>query len=366
MPISKNGKKYYTKEQYEFARYDCSALEYAKSQGYELIQRGRHWEMKEHDSFVFAENGMWFWNSRNLHGGAIEFLTIYEHHNYIDAILILNGEQEHQLRHEAVHSYAPKKTEEIKRDFVLPKANENAKRVFSYLINERGIDFNIIKSAMQQRILYEDANKHNAIFVSRDDNGNAVGAFMRGTLSFADKAFKMDVPGSQKAPFVFKGLKGVTTLKIFESAIDALSEATICKLDDIPYKDCDRIALGGLNLNVFEQWWKTHKHLYSAVEICFDNDINGTTTIRENGIEKVVPCNHGQVAAQKLLEKLEEEYRYVFIQTPINKDFNEDLKAKLSSIREQISCEEIEEENTSEPTEPEPEFDEELDEDLEL
>lgn len=93
MPTSKNGTPYYTDAQYEIARYQSSALEYARATGYHLEQKGGWWTMKEHDSFVFAPNGMWFWNSHDMKGGAIEFLTQIEHKSLVEAVLTLAGER---------------------------------------------------------------------------------------------------------------------------------------------------------------------------------------------------------------------------------------------------------------------------------
>ena len=67
MATSKNGKNYYTKEQYQYAKYQASALEYALSKGYKLIPKGQYYTMPEHDSMVFAPNGMWYWNSRGFY-----------------------------------------------------------------------------------------------------------------------------------------------------------------------------------------------------------------------------------------------------------------------------------------------------------
>ena len=89
MPISKNGKPYYTKEQYEAARYNSNALEYARSQGYELVRQGAYYTMKEHDSMVFTPQGTWFWNSRGVHGTAQEFQMYYENKTLTEAVLTL-------------------------------------------------------------------------------------------------------------------------------------------------------------------------------------------------------------------------------------------------------------------------------------
>lgn len=326
MPTGRNGVKYYTQKQYEKARYESSALEYAKAQGYNLERRGNVYSLKEHDSLIFTPNGMWFWNSRQMQGGAIEFITLYEHRSYVDAVLILAGE-ERISKVTATTDFAPKKIEQTEhKEFTLPKANEDCRRVFAYLSKQRGIDFDIVKQAVRQKVLYESADYHNAIFISRDDKGKAVAAFQRGTMSTAEKSFKRDVAGSKKAPFMFKGQDGVRTLKIFEASIDCLSEATLCKLNGETYDNCDRIALGGLNPTVLDTWLEAHKGKYDNLVICFDNDIDGKTTKWVEGKETIVPCNHGQIAATKAKEQYGSTYN-VTIKTPNHKDFNEDLIA---------------------------------------
>lgn len=96
MPISKNGKLYYTKEQYEQARYGSNALEYARSRGYPLEGRGRHFHMAEHDSMVFTKDGRWYWNSRGVSGGALEFCIYYEQMSLPEAVLTLTEGQNFQ------------------------------------------------------------------------------------------------------------------------------------------------------------------------------------------------------------------------------------------------------------------------------
>ena len=106
MPLSKAGNLYYTEEQFQKARYDSSALEYARAQGYSLIQKGKYFTLAEHDSMVFTDQGSWFWNSRQLKGGALEFMTTYEHKTFVESVLILSGEN--ILTQESAQTYESK------------------------------------------------------------------------------------------------------------------------------------------------------------------------------------------------------------------------------------------------------------------
>ena len=54
--VQKEPKLYFTKEQERYA-YECSALEYAQSQGYELIRKGNYYQMKDHGNAYGSANG---------------------------------------------------------------------------------------------------------------------------------------------------------------------------------------------------------------------------------------------------------------------------------------------------------------------
>lgn len=98
MPISKNGKMYYTQEQYEQARYAANALDYARSRGYNLAPSGggKYFKLAEHDSMVFTKDGRWYWNSRGVSGGALEFCIYYEQMSLPEAVLTLTEGQNFQ------------------------------------------------------------------------------------------------------------------------------------------------------------------------------------------------------------------------------------------------------------------------------
>lgn len=83
MPVSKTGKTYCTQAQLLAAR-ECSALEYARQAGYELVKNSSTtYRLKEHDSMVFTSDGRWHWNSRDLHGRALEFIMYYENRSLL-------------------------------------------------------------------------------------------------------------------------------------------------------------------------------------------------------------------------------------------------------------------------------------------
>lgn len=292
MPISRNGKAYYTEEQYNIARYESSALEYARAAGYRLIQKGGYYAMADHDSFVFAPNGMWFWNSRDMKGGAIEFLTQVEHLSQVEAVLTLAGERVNErARRTRLPTETPpalyRKQENTaeKKPFELPPKADNYKRLFAYLCNTRGLDKEIVQSMVRQGQLYEGvtqyktadgeiAHFHNAVFVGTDRDGTPRNGFMRGLGTTV--SYKGEVEGSDKTyPFVLGGEGRARTLAIFEASIDAVSHATIAKMDGQDWRDTDRIAVGGnAPPESYLRYLAAHPEIKSVV-ICTDNDKAG-------------------------------------------------------------------------------------------
>ncbi len=69
-----------------------SLLDYIESRGYELIYSHNEVRLKEHDSLVISNN-KWKWFSRNVGGGALDFLIEYEGKGFKEAMQILLGEK---------------------------------------------------------------------------------------------------------------------------------------------------------------------------------------------------------------------------------------------------------------------------------
>lgn len=345
MPMSKKGNLYYTNEQYEIARYQSSALEYARSAGYALEKSGKYYKMKDHDSFVFGSNGMWFWNSHSMRGGAIEFITQIEHRSLVDAVLTLSGELNPQLTKEHAadekHSapYQKLATSEIKEPFVLPEKSSSYKRLFAYLCQSRKLDPDIVQQLVGQKRIYEskhpygDREIHNVVFVSYDEQGTAVAAFQRGTAT--SSSFKGDVSGSDKEHYgwLMPGYPDTTSIVVFEAAIDAISHATLQKHSGLDYMESHRMALGGCtNFQPLLLYMKSHPHI-TSISLGFDNDEGGN-----NGINAL--C----AALRDAGYTKDNGYSIYRVKSTYGKDFNEQLIRSL-----QAEDEVAQEHDTDEP-----------------
>lgn len=325
MPISKNGRPYYTKEQYEAARYNSSALEYARSQGYELVRQGAYYTMKEHDSMVFTPQGNWFWNSRGVHGTALEFQMYYENKTLTEAVLTLAGEHElvnsrpaERPQAAPAASPAPPKADPPRSAFKLPGKADNYKLLFSYLCVNRGLDGEVVKEMIRQKRLYQSAYHRpdgkvlsNATFVYQDNNGNAIGAFQRGMIDRDDQpAYKRDVPGSDKRwGWMLPGQGTPTQVAVFEGAIDAASDASLAAMKDgSAWRNIDRLSLEGLSFQPLQNYLEAHPNVRQVI-LMLDGD------------------EPGRRAASEIVQKLQAKgYEIEDREPPFGKDWNEVLK----------------------------------------
>ena len=147
-------------------------------------------ELREHDSFkINEETSFWHWKSRDIGGkSALDYLVKVEGIKFVDAVLALCEENP---------SYIPPPSQpEQEKEFALPPAAANNRRVFAYLL-KRGISRKVIEACVRAGILYESADYHNAVFVGKDETGTARNAFLRGTYT-KGKPFKAEVSGSDK------------------------------------------------------------------------------------------------------------------------------------------------------------------------
>jgi hypothetical protein len=241
------------------------------------VQRvGNGYRLKDHDS-LWISSGRWYWHSRNVGGNAVDFLTIVRGFSFTDAV-------EHLAGSSRQYDYTTKTTVLPERKkLALPVRHQDNRRVTAYL-RSRGIDREIIKECIERGVLYESRVYHNCVFLGRDERGKARYAAQRGTAS----SLKIDAEGSDKR-YGFTLPPADPTSKeisIFESPIDALSHATLCKQGFIPPFDGWRLALGGTSILALTHFLEHHPEVARCI-VCTDNDEAGeiaATKIAE------IPC----------------------------------------------------------------------------
>ena len=198
--------------------------------------------------------------------------------------------------------------------------------MFAYLTKTRRIDPEIVQAMMKQGKVYQsrqDVNgrvRRNCAFVGYDSRGTPRYCALRGPS--ADSSFRQDMENSDKTyGFLMEGRS--RRVYEFEAPIDAMSHATLCKLQGIDWRKDYRISEGCLSDKALKQFLKDHPQVREIV-FCYDNDVDGK-------LADGAPHNHGQVRAAQAKEYFASLGYVTYIQTPSQKDFNK----MLTSLYEQ-------------------------------
>ena len=168
---------------------DVDLEEFLRSRGERLIKSGRDKRM-ESDHSVTVRGSSWYDHAAERGGGPVSFLQRFYRMSYPEAMLALLGGNEGQA-----YPATPKREPEQPKQFDLPERNADMRRVYAYLIKQRGVDKEVITHFAKTGLLYEDARHHNCVFVGMDENGVPRHAHKRSTNSYGE-AFRVNVEGS--------------------------------------------------------------------------------------------------------------------------------------------------------------------------
>ena len=277
----------------------------------------------EHDSISVRRN-RWY-DHKNMRGGyPLKFMQEFYGMNFRTAMKELlhgeepelgrkkNAEQEQNMAKEKEENAVkndvnPFENKMEKSEFILPEKDSNMKRVFAYLLKTRFLAKDVVKSFVAQKILYQEKEHGNIVFVGKDKEGTPKSACKKSTAE-QSKSFRMTVAGSDcRYGFCWRGES--SKLYVFEAAIDLMSFIT---LRNDEWKADSFLALDGLSSKPLLQFLEDQKNIYE-IFLCLDCDAAGIETcdkLKDILIEK------GDEA-----EKIKREY-------PLYKDWNEQLKAE--------------------------------------
>ena len=289
----------------------------------ELVRCGRGYRTRTHDSLKIS-NGLWHWHSRGIGGKtALDYLIHVRGMDFVSAVRLLSDSTAAQPSCETATQPSCETTappqEASHRPFTLPEKNRDNITVIAYL-TRRGIDFNVIARCLENGTLFESKDYHNAVFVGKDVSGIPRYAMLRATDG---RNLKMEANGSDKR-FSFSMRGKSDALLVTESAIDALSVATIRRKNGQPWRLPHYLSLGGISnkqSNVpmaLRQYLTDHPEI---MRICLmlDNDRAGKT------------------AARHIMEKLTGKYDICALFPSHGKDFNDEAQyiasEKVSEIK---------------------------------
>lgn len=280
--------KDFTPEQIRTA-HNVPLAEFLQSKGYELRKTGNtEYRLEPHSSFVVRmKQNDWYWNADKSGGDPIDFLVVYEHKAWRDAVAELlewcgetaasGGSLGAAARPAATLDRARREPAPLTLAArPLPPAFEDSRRCIAYLTISRGIAPSIVRELIERGELYEDAKHHNAVFVTRDTNGIPRWCFKRGTNTYSPLRFRGEETWSEKA-YAWRNVGALNQIYIFEAVIDALSFASLLMLKRRPWKAHTLISLAGVSCDAIDRFIREHPQAASCeIVVCTDNDDGGT------------------------------------------------------------------------------------------
>lgn len=191
---------------------------------------------RAHDSLRIS-NGKWCWFSQGIGGrSALDYLIKVKGYSFIQAVETILG----RAAEKPPIFYCPR--ERKTTELLMPKLSKTTDIVERYLTS-RGVHPVIIRHCIDNKLLFESANYHNAVFIGYDTSGKARYGALRGTVG----NYKGELTGSDKR-FSFSLNENPATdhVHVFESAIDLLSFATLELLEGRDWKAETLLSLAGV------------------------------------------------------------------------------------------------------------------------
>mgnify|MGYP000010643207 FL=1 len=285
---------HYTDEQKERAN-SVDLEEFLRRRGEKLLRAGRESRLAR-IHHITVRGSEWYDHIARRGGHAVSFVQHFYGTSYQEAMELLLGKE----LGEAYPAAQPKR-EEPPKPFALPTPHTDMRRVYAYLMKQRHINREVITHFARARMLYEDAQHHNSVFVGTDEQGVPRHAHKRSTNS-QGKSFKVNVEGSRpQYSFHHVGQDGL--LYVFEAPIDLLSFLTLYPEG---WQEHSYVALCGTGGQAMRWMLEQNTHLHDVV-LCLDHD------------------EPGQAAARRLQEELQGAGYHSGILLPVDKDWNDDL-----------------------------------------
>lgn len=296
-----SGYIYFTDEQKERAN-SVDLVDFLQRQGERLLPSGRDKRLASDHSITVRGNS-WYDHSAQEGSYAIDLVKRLYNLSFPEAVsLLLGGEQGVEYRQNSKRSEP-----EQRKPFVLPQAHTDMRRVFAYLIKQRCISREVLSEFAREKLLFEDAEYHNAVFVGFDENHVARHAHKKSTAT--GSGFRINVEGSHPAYSFHYISKNPYphNLFVFEAPIDLLSYISLHPQN---WQNASYVALNGVSEQPVLKLLELYPQLDHVV-LCLDHDAAGI-----EAAERIydILMEHGQSAVGQAQSKY--------------KDWNEDLKAR--------------------------------------
>ncbi len=283
---------HFTKEQREQAR-RTDLANFLIGQGEKVKKSGSEYEWLDGSQKVTIRGHLWCHQYEQKGGDAIDFIRKFYNKDYAEAVQMLLNNGGSQI-------ITSPPIEKEHNPFELPPRNDRMSRLFSYLLFTRGIDKDVLFEFVKNKMIYESADYHNAVFVGYDLNGIPRHAHKRGTVT--SNPYKGNVAGSQPE-FSFHWHGTSDKIYLFEAPIDMLSYISMHKEN---WQEHSYAASCSVSDRVLFQCLKDNPNIKN-IFLCFDND------------------EAGQTANKRIADKLNKLNIQNEILIPTHKDWNEDI-----------------------------------------
>ena len=229
--------RYVTPEEIQRAR-EIDAFSYLQTYcPGELVRLGSgEYCTKTHDSLKLS-HGKWFWWSQGFGGAsALDYLVKVEKVDFVDAVQMLNQ------RAGFIPPSSVPKTEKPKI-FRIPFHNYECKIVRAYL-RKRCISDNVIDYFIGKKMLAEENKTGYCLFFGNDEKEEHKQCSVRATDG---QNFKKEVYGSIKE-YSFQSVSRTPNecVRVFESAIDLMSFATLMEDGNRDFRDENMMSVSGV------------------------------------------------------------------------------------------------------------------------
>lgn len=273
---------------------------------------------REHESLRIS-NGKWYWFSHNIgEKSALDYLIKVKGHSFIEAVKIILG---NAALKEPIPYYQKEKTN---RDLLMPKLDRDTSQVELYLFS-RGIHPAVTIYCIYKKLLFQTEEYHNALFVGYDKGGTPRYGALRATRS----SYKGDLTGSNKHyAFSMNENPAPEHIHVFESAIDAMSYATMLLLNGKDWKRETFLSLAGV--------YKTNRE--NVVPVALERYLKDYPSIKTIHLH-LDNDSIGRGAVAGIVSGLQDKYT-VLDEPPLHgKDVNDELKIRVGIIREREEIE---------------------------
>lgn len=295
--------KWYTEEQKEQAK-NADIYDYARDR-FQCEKAGKEIHIRGYGGlYVKPETNEFYCHSNHIGGyGLLQFCQQILNMPFTEAMREIVGDCA-EIKRFTPPEYADKP--KGKAEFKMPEKCSDCKKVYAYLINQRGISPELISEFIKKGILYQGYTEsvkdgmtvrhENAVFLHRNENGQPCGAQIQGVNSFM--RFKQNTaPDETDKGFVYvKGAaEKVDTVYIFEAPIDLMSFVQLHP----EIENAKFVAMGGLKPSIAEPYINSDLKVIS----CVDNDKAGqafNNKILNAKLLEALPSNGSDISIKKV------------------------------------------------------------------